>query len=207
MEICICKNWEFCNKIYSVKSDFVNYAFCQLWFCQLRILSTLILSTLYSVNSVFCQIWFCQLWFCQLWFCQTMMIIPSQIFPSFFSIFLLGDGLHTLKKIHNAFKGDRRLCPVWLGADWCVWECWKHPRIHAGLNIKEHRDIWQMSGLRGKLIILETSSSNMPGQPLCLSVSEVKIVWRNYAFKLWVLIILPINAAEVRKGPLLEPSS
>ena len=62
-------------------------------------------------------------------FDPTLRVIPSRTFLTNFR-WLIARAL--LKKIHHIFKGDRRLCPVWVGADRCVRECWQHPRIHAG---------------------------------------------------------------------------
>ena len=62
-------------------------------------------------------------------FDPTLRVIPSRTFLTNFR-WLIAHAL--LKKIHHIFKGDRRLCPVWVGADRCVRECWQHPRIHAG---------------------------------------------------------------------------
>ena len=93
-------------------------------------------------------------------FDPTLRVIPSRTFLTNFR-WLIARAL--LKKIHHIFKGDRRLCPVWLGADRCVRECWQHPRIHAG---------WEKKAFMQVSLNLKWTLEKHPGTLFCSNKPE-----------------------------------
>ena len=81
-------------------------------------------------------------------------------------------------KISNNFssQGYWRLCAVWTRAHWCLWECWEHSRIHAGILASCRRYqamcIWSLISLHLILIF------GGPDPTIVLPLISPKSLWQ-----------------------------